>query len=156
MPVIQGGYGGTGGYANQGGGGVAGMSGSETLGTLGGAGVGAVIGSQIGGGTGKLVAVGVGTLLGAFAGREIARRLDPADERQAAVAERNAIAQNQTIRWDNPQSGYTGTVEPVRSYQNANGQLCRDYTHTIVVDGRYETARGTACQGNDGNWRLMS
>jgi surface antigen len=29
---------------------------------------------------------------------------------------------------------------------------CRDYTHTIYIDGRPQTMRGTACRNPDGTW----
>jgi surface antigen len=139
-----------------GGGGIGGMDTSQTVGTVGGAVAGGLLGSRFGGGTGKLVAVGIGTLLGAFAGREIAQRLTDGDQTRAAAAEQQAITQNQTITWNNPQSGYNGSVKPVRTYQAANGQTCRDYTHTIMIEGRYETARGTACRQPDGTWVMQS
>lgn len=132
-----------------------GVSGS-TVGTLGGAAAGGLLGSQFGGGTGKLAATAVGTLLGALAGREAGRRLTENDGNRAATAERRALAQNETISWNNPESGTRGTIDPQRTYTNANGQLCRDYTHTIFVDGRAEQATGTACRQSDGNWRLVS
>ncbi len=45
-----------------------------------------------------------------------------------------------------------GTVEPGNPYQTESG-ICRDYTHTINIDGRKETARGIACRNPDGSWR---
>lgn len=133
-----------------------GMTTSETVGTVGGAAGGALIGSQFGSGTGQLAATALGTVVGAFAGREIARRLDSTSSTRAASAEREAVANNQTITWNNPQTGNQGSVRPVRTYQNSNGQTCRDYTHTINVEGKRETARGTACRQSDGTWQLVS
>ncbi|MCW2243296.1 RT0821/Lpp0805 family surface protein [Azospirillum canadense] len=129
---------------------------SETVGTLGGAAGGALIGSQFGGGAGKLATTAIGTLVGAFAGREIARRLDTNSESRAMAAERDAAARNQTITWNNPQNNSRGSVRPMRTYENASGQTCRDYTHTINVEGKRETARGTACKQSDGTWQLVS
>lgn len=133
-----------------------GMSTSETVGTVGGAAGGALIGSQFGSGSGQLATTALGTLIGAFAGREIARRLDGPSESRAASAEREAVSNNQTITWNNPQNGNHGSVQPVRTYQSGGGQTCRDYTHTINVEGKRETARGTACRQSDGTWQLAS
>lgn len=132
------------------------MSGSETVGTLGGAVAGGLLGSRFGGGAGKLATTAVGTLLGAYAGRELGRRFGPADQTQASDAEERAVANNQTITWNNPQSGNGGSIQPIRTYQDSNGQTCRDYTHTVTIDGKKEVARGTACRQGDGNWKLVS
>jgi len=129
---------------------------SETIGTLGGAAGGALIGSQFGSGTGQLAATALGTVAGAFAGRAIAQRLDGTSESRAMAAEQEAVSQNQTITWNNPQGRSEGSVRPLRTYQNSNGQTCRDYTHTINVEGKRETARGTACRQSDGTWQLVS
>jgi surface antigen len=40
------------------------------------------------------------------------------------------------------------------AYQDA-GRNCRSFTHTIYVDGRPETARGTACRNPDGTWTSL-
>ena len=142
---------GTGGF-----GGLGGMDTNETIGTIGGGAAGALIGSQIGSGTGQLAATAIGTLLGAYAGRTLAKNFGDNDRSRAVTAERQAVARNEAITWNNPQSGYSGTVEPRDTYRNTNGQLCREYTHTIYVDGRAETARGTACRQNDGTWQLAA
>jgi surface antigen len=31
-------------------------------------------------------------------------------------------------------------------------QNCRQYTHTITVDGKDTVSRGSACRNNDGSW----
>lgn len=129
--------------------------GNETLGTVGGAAAGGILGSQIGGGTGNVVATGVGAVLGALAGRELAKRLSSQDQERAATAERTAVARNESITWNNPDTGNRGTIEPNRTYTNSDGRTCRDYSHTVYVDGQPETARGTACQQADGTWTLV-
>jgi surface antigen len=131
-------------------------SGGETVGLLGGAAGGALLGSQIGGGAGKLAAVAVGTLVGALAGREIARRFTSSDQERAAAAERQAIADNRAITWNDPGTGHTGTVAPQRTYTDASGRTCRVYSHRVTIDGHNENATGTACQRADGTWQLVS
>jgi len=129
---------------------------NETLGTLGGAAGGAILGSQIGGGSGKTAATAIGAVLGALAGREIARSMSEADQQRAYSAERTAVARNESITWNNPETGNRGTIEPVRTYTNDAGNLCREYTHSVYINGRPETARGTACRQDDGTWRLVA
>jgi len=137
-------------------GGIGGMNTSETVGTLGGAVAGGLLGSRFGGGSGKLATTAIGTLLGAYAGQQLARHFSPADQNRASDAEERAVANNQTITWNNPESGNRGTIQPVKTYQDNNGQTCRDYNHTVVIDGKTEVARGTACRQPDGSWKLMS
>ncbi|WP_142850174.1 RT0821/Lpp0805 family surface protein [Telmatospirillum sp. J64-1] len=138
----------------QGGAGGTGMSG-ETVGTLGGAAAGALAGAQFGRGSGQLAATAAGTLLGAYLGRQVGARLSEPAQNQAAQAERQALASNSSITWNNPESNASGTVTPVRSYQDGN-RNCRDYVHTIYIEGRAQEARGTACQQPDGSWQLAN
>ncbi|AWK85334.1 RT0821/Lpp0805 family surface protein [Azospirillum thermophilum] len=132
------------------------MSTGETVGTLGGAVAGGLVGSRFGGGTGKLITTAVGTLVGAYAGRELGRRFTGDDRQRAETAEEQAVTNNQTITWNNPQSNNSGVIQPTRTYESQSGQTCRDYTHTITVSGERQVARGTACRQNDGTWRLVS
>ena len=55
------------------------------------------------------------------------------------------------VSWKNPDSGRYGTVVPGPAYAES-GRNCRSYTHTIYIDGRPQTARGTACRNPDGTW----
>lgn len=139
-----------------GGGGLGGMTTGETVGTLGGAVAGGLVGSRFGGGAGKIATIGIGSVLGALAGREAARYLTGNDNQRAATAEQQALNQGGPISWNSPDSGARGTVQPQRTYQNNAGQTCRDYTHTVTVQGQREQARGTACRQPDGSWQLVS
>jgi surface antigen len=130
----------------------------ETAGTvLGGIG-GAVLGSQVGGGSGRLIATAVGTLAGAFIGNQIGAGLDKADQAAMVKAEQRAYDApiGQTITWNNPDSGNHGTVTPTRDGTAANGQYCREYQQTVVIDGKSQSAYGTACRQPDGSWKIVS
>ena len=129
----------------------------ETAGTvLGGIG-GAVLGSQIGGGSGRLIATAVGTLAGAFIGNQIGSGLDKADQQAMVKAEQRAYDApiGEKISWNNPDSGNSGTVTPVRDGTASNGQYCREYQHTVVIDGKSQNAYGTACRQPDGSWKIV-
>jgi surface antigen len=131
----------------------------QTLGTLLGAVGGAVVGSQIGKGKGQLVAVAAGTLLGGFLGSEIGKSLDHADRTAMENTTQRSLEtapSGNTVSWRNPDSGHAGTVTPQPSYQNASGSYCREYEQTITVDGRTETAHGTACRQSDGSWKIVN
>lgn len=130
----------------------------ESTGTLLGAGTGALLGAQVGSGRGRIVAVAIGTLAGALLGQEIGRSLDRADR---LAMEQNAqyaleyTRTNQTTTWVNPDSGNSGTLTPVRTYQAAENQYCREYQQTIIVGGQEQQAYGTACRQPDGSWLIV-
>jgi surface antigen len=130
-----------------------------TMGTvLGGAGgglLGAAIGKNASGDRG-FVYTAVGTLLGAMIGNSIGTSLDSADREYADYAATSALEYNRSgtaASWRNPDSGNYGYTTPVRTY-HTDGYDCRDYETTIYVDGRPETARGSACRQGDGTWRI--
>ncbi len=141
-------------YSNAGGTGIS----KQSIGTLAGAAGGAVLGSQIGGGRGQLAAVAIGTLLGAGIGSEIGSSLDKADIAYANQTTQRALETSQpgqSLPWNNPQTGVSGTVTPSNYYQTAGGQYCREYTQTINVGGRTEEGVGRACRQPDGSWRMV-
>lgn len=130
----------------------------QTLGTLGGAGTGALIGSQIGHGSGKLAATVVGGLLGAFVGSEVGKSLDRADQQYMAQTTQRTLESapsGQATTWSNPDSGHSGTVTPVRTYQAPSGQYCREFQQTVMVGGESQQAYGTACRQPDGSWKIV-
>ncbi len=136
-----------------------GMGNKQTVGAAGGAIVGGILGSKVGKGNGQLWATGAGALLGALAGSSIGKSLDQADlmYHQQATERAYSAPLNETIAWNNPDTGHSGSVTPVREGRQASsGNLCRQYKQTIVVDGKAETAYGTACQNADGTWTLAN
>jgi surface antigen len=127
----------------------------ENTGTLLGALTGAAIGSTIGGSTGTRIAAGVaGAAIGGLIGNRIGAALDDEDRERAYAAQMQALESGRSgapVTWRNPDSGRYGTVVPGPAYQQ-DGMNCRQYTHTIYIDGRPQTARGTACRNPDGTW----
>lgn len=129
------------------------------LGKLGGAAVGALIGSQIGKGNGNLLATGAGGLLGFFAGGYLMDQLSPGTRDTIQGAETRALDApvGRTIAWNSPDSPDTrGTITPVRAGRDQYGRECKEFEHVVIIDGRQETARGTTCRGDDGQWRLAA
>jgi len=131
----------------------------ENTGTLLGALGGAAIGSQFGGGAGGHVAGAlIGAGVGALIGNRIGASLDEQDKKLAYEAEMNALDRGQSgapVSWRNPDTGRYGSVVPGPAYVDA-GRNCRAYTETIYIDGRPQTARGTACRNPDGSWTPLS
>ncbi len=130
----------------------------QTAGTVIGGVAGAVLGSQVGSGSGRLIATAIGTLAGAMIGSEIGKSLDRADQLAMAQAEQKAhtATVGEKIVWNNPDSGNSGSVTPIRDGRNAQSNAyCREYQTTVVIDGREQSAYGTACQQPDGSWKVI-
>jgi surface antigen len=123
-----------------------------------GAAAGGLLGNTVGKGTGKVAATIAGAMIGGIVGSEIGRSLDQQDRMAAQQAELTALEKGQSgvaTPWRNPDSGRHGMVVPGRPYRiGAND--CRDYTHTIYIEGQPQTMRGTACRNPDGTWRNVS
>jgi len=131
----------------------------QTAGGLGGAALGGLLGSQFGGSTEwTLAATGLGVLLGGIIGSEVGRSLDDTDRMQMQQASQQAYTApvGQTINWNNPQSGNSGSFTPVRDGYANSGQYCRQFRTTVTVDGRLEEATGTACRQQDGSWKIIN
>ena len=124
-------------------------------GTFLGAVTGALIGSNFGGGTsGHVAGALAGAAVGGVLGNAIGASLDARDRERAYAAQMQAIQYGEPgapVGWRSPDSGRYGTVVPGPPYQ-ANGLTCREFSHTIYIDGRPQTARGTACRNPDGTW----
>ena len=59
----------------------------------------------------------------------------------------------ETAAWQNDQSGSSGTVTPVRTFRNANGEWCREYREEINLAEDYRSRRAIACRSSEGQWR---
>src|SRR5919109_1467163 len=127
-----------------------------TVGGLGGAAAGGLLGAALGG---KGTGIAAGAILGGLIGGAIGDRLDAADRAKASAAASQAlesVPSGQSVAWRNPDSGNSGVVTPVRTYQTATGQYCREYTQTITVGGERHQSYGTACRQPDGTWKIVS
>lgn len=129
----------------------------EKIGGATGAIVGGILGSKVGGGNGRLFATGIGVLLGTLVGSEVGRSLDKSDMLYAQQANTSAHTAplGKAISWNNPETGNSGAVTPVRDGSDTYGRYCREYEQTIYVDGRQETGTGIACKRNDNTWEIV-
>ena len=129
----------------------------QTIGTLGGAAAGGLLGSQMGKGRGQMVTTGLGVLLGAWAGNELGSRMDETDRQRGLQAERRAYSApiGQQITWNNPQTGNSGVIVPVRDGYANDGAYCREFQQSIIVGGQKQQAYGKACQQPDGSWKIV-
>ena len=87
-------------------------------------------------------------------GGAIGALLNDRDRQRAYAAEMQALQRGEPgvpVGWRSRDSGHRGTVVPGPPYQE-NGQICREFSHTIYVDANPQTARGAACRNPDGSW----
>ena len=132
-----------------------GCSSKQDSGALIGAVTGAIVGNQVGSGTRRVLATAAGAVVGGIVGSEIGRSLDEADRKRAAAAEYYALEEEEVggkRRWENEESGHRGEVVVTREFRR-DGRPCRDFEHTIYIEGEPDTIRGTSCKGPDGRWR---
>ncbi|WP_245431318.1 RT0821/Lpp0805 family surface protein, partial [Rhodoplanes roseus] len=95
-----------------------------------------------------------GAALGGLIGNRIGAAMDDEDRRRAYEAQMAALETGRSgapVSWRNPDSGRYGTIVPGPAYDQG-GHNCRQFTHTIYIDGTPQTARGTACRNPDGSW----
>lgn len=112
---------------------------------MGGAAAGGLLGADVLSDEGEAIAAGA--ILGGLLGGGVGDYLDRQDRRYMAQSTYAALESTPigTARtWQNAGSGHHGRATPVDSFENANGRTCREFD--VYIDGRAETARGTACR----------
>jgi surface antigen len=124
----------------------------ERSGALIGGVTGGILGSAIG--DGDAGATILGAALGAVIGGSVGRDLDAEDKRYAYRAADRSFRSGRYAAWENPNTGHRGQIKLRRSYER-NDRTCRDFDHTIWVDGDPQLIEGTACEMADGSWRVV-
>ena len=129
----------------------------QVLGGLLGGMAGAAIGSRIGKGDERTAAIIGGTIIGMIVGGSIGRSMDEVDQMKAnqAINTAHTAPLGETITWNNPDSGHSGTVTPVRDGTSASGSYRREFQQTVTIGGQTEQAYGTACRQPDGSWQIV-
>lgn len=138
----------------------AGKMNKQNSGTVVGMTAGALTGAAIGGmsGSNAIVTTALGGMVGGFLGNYVGKKLDDADLAKQKKTYQTALEYNGsgvTSYWQNPDSGHSGSVTPIRTY-SANGMYCREYQQQVIVGGKVEQAFGKACRKPDGQWQIMN
>ncbi len=139
----------------------------------------AQIGAAAGGTGGGLLAWGVGggpagiaagVILGTLTGGAIGDLLDNDDKAErfkaeqmardnaaaaAAETESQAPAPSTESTPSTPKVKETGSGDESDTYVTKEGRTCRDYEQSVTIDGKTETAVGTACLV-DGAWKVTN
>lgn len=61
---------------------------------------------------------------------------------------------HQRVTWTD-QRGHANYVQPGERFADRYGRNCRQFEQVIFIDGRRQTATGTACRERDGSWRIV-
>ena len=120
-----------------------------------GAALGALTGSNFGKGSGRTAAILGGAVIGAVVGGNIGQGMDRTDAVYASRALETAPV-GKAVTWTNPDSGNKYTVTPTRTWRNADGQYCREFTTWGWIGGYEQKLYGTACRRADGSWKTVS
>jgi len=121
----------------------------DALGAALGAAGGGLLAAELSGGDARAIFGGLlgGALLGGALGDA------------AAGVDRDCFGQalehapsRETVTWRNPDEDTTYRFTPTRTYEADGGRYCREYTTSVTISGREETAYGTACRRPDGSW----
>ncbi|MEL6061177.1 MULTISPECIES: RT0821/Lpp0805 family surface protein [unclassified Methylobacterium] len=58
------------------------------------------------------------------------------------------------VKWDNPETGLHGTVNPTGLPYVADDLICRNFLASVVAPQRSRFVRGTGCKPSGGAWTL--
>lgn len=77
------------------------------------------------------------------------------------LRERTSIAMERAVdgdhrSWTNAETGLSGMVRPMRTYQRADGVTCRDFRLTLAGPADISSTNGMACRHADGTWSLLT
>lgn len=100
----------------------------------------------------------IGRLNGGLLAQGIGRALQPDERKLALEAEYHALEEapgGEATAWQSPDRPVSGKVVAAPPYQ-VGSQNCRQYTHTVTINGASREARGAACRNADGSWTPLT
>lgn len=87
------------------------------------------------------------------------RDLTDEDWRRAKAALTVALdpqGNGRPVKWDNPDSGMHGSVNPTGLPYVAEDQICRNFLASVVGSETNRFVRGTGCKPSGGEWTLKT
>ena len=105
-------------------------------------------------GKGAVASTIIAAMDGGLVGGTIGEGLDDADRRLALEVGIQALeytARGQAVSGRARAQATAARSWPAQPYR-VGSQDCRQYTQTVSIDGRRQSARGTACRNPDGSW----
>lgn len=100
----------------------------------------------------------ISELHGGIIGQRIGSQLSASNRKLALEAEYRALEESpggKAVTWQSPNGKVSGTVVAAPPYQ-VGSQNCRQYTHTVDINGTTEVAKGAACRNKDGSWTPLT
>lgn len=94
-------------------------------------------------------------LIGGLIGNQIGKSMDCSDMQTANTNAQRSLETTRdgtTSSWNNPNTGYSGSATPTRTWTNARGEPCREILQTVTYQGKTEQVTGVACRRNNGEW----
>ena len=93
------------------------------------------------------------TTRNATVGNQIGRNLGNDAREQAAAAEYRALeygTPGTPVTWRHER--YYGTITPGPYFASGSQSRCREFVHTLYINGQPESARNVACRNSEGVW----
>ena len=121
------------------------LSGCITTGAGRETGSGGIVGRLTGSGDTAVAETIIKSMDGGLIGGSIGANLSASERRLALEAEYRALERTpagQAVKWQGSGAGVAGEVVAAQPYR-VGSQDCRQYTHTVVIDGATNTTRGT-------------
>ena len=123
----------------------------QQVGTVAGSVVGGVIGKELGG-RNNTAAIIAGSIIGGHIGGQIGKSMGNHSRQNMANTLESGRSNNRST-WVDPDTGYTYSMVPKKSY-HSNHKVCRRFTMSVNMNGRYENTHGVACRHN-GRWVIQ-
>lgn len=114
-------------------------------------------GSSFGDPRGNVSGTEASAAISVLVNNEFGEALEPSDRRAAEQAQDRALRARGvgvSVAWQNDRTGRSGRVLPGPVY-SVNETECREFTHEMVLQGRVLQARGTACEMDRGDWKVI-
>jgi surface antigen len=97
-----------------------------------------------------------GSIQESLGGPSLPPEADLAYARAALVEVLTRDSQDVSASWENPKSGARGTVTPIAMAYTHNGDTCRDFLASHVLDRTETWIHGEACRPKQGAWEIKS
>ncbi|MDA0663304.1 MAG: RT0821/Lpp0805 family surface protein [Proteobacteria bacterium] len=127
--------------------------------TLSGLFLGAFVGYNIlsSGGNGQTIMTILGAAAGSAGGYYAADyiiRMDREKMERAAFLSLDGAAEGSTVYWENEDTGSAGSFWVLRSFQEPDGRLCREFIANVMGDSATIERQNKACRIRNGAWEI--
>jgi len=75
---------------------------------------------------------------------------------ETAVAALNGNPDGETSKWINPKSGNSGSITPIKTYKNKQGQICRKTKMFNRTKKKKSEYTFLVCKQPDNDWKIVN